>query len=111
MLKNLPMASSFESQWIPIEYRVPENNNARYRASAIQIVWKNVTGTLNGAITIYAANDFLTMSKGKTIPVASESNEDDSHLIIILPAYEYIKLKFEKNGITGGQLSAFISYS
>lgn len=111
LLKDTPMSSDVESQWIPVEYSVPGNKNTKYRANAIQIVWRNVSGTLNGTITIYAANDIATMSKGKVISVASETNESDSHLFIIVPAFEFIKIKYEKNGITGGRLSAFVSYS
>ncbi len=74
---------------------------------SIQVVWKNVTGTLDGQITLYSSNlpeddSFFDGGEidGAVIPVDS-ANGNRMWLRERL-AFRYLQARFVKNGVTGG---------
>lgn len=74
---------------------------------SVQIVWKNVTGILNGTFTLYASNlheddSFFDGGEidGAIIPIAGV-NGNRIWLRDRL-AFRYLQVRFVANGVTGG---------
>ncbi|MBI5325029.1 MAG: hypothetical protein HZB41_07140 [Ignavibacteriae bacterium] len=108
IIKNCLMNSNFETEWFPIQYELP--NDGIKSASSVQVSWKDVTGTLDGTIEIIASVDQVMESIGCTLNINSDYNVSDSEMFLLYPSFNYIKLKFTKNGITGGMMNAVIQY-
>ena len=109
IIRNRNMNTDFETEWFPIQFD-PFNNEMKAVASSVQVSWKDVTGTLNGSVEVIASNDQVMNSIGCTLNINSGFNETDSEMLILYPSFNYIKLKFTKNGITGGTMNAVIQY-
>jgi hypothetical protein len=102
------MNVDFETEWFPIQYDSP--NDGIKSASSIQVSWKNVEGTLNGIVEVIASDDQVMESIGCTLYINSDFNETDSEMLLLYPSFNFIKLKYTKNGITGGTMNAVIQY-
>jgi hypothetical protein len=109
IIKDMPMDSNYESEWIPLEIKLFDNKGKR-RANSLQIAWDNVIGTLDGTIEVYARSDVVSGALGRMININSASNLSDSELLILYPALESIKFIYNANGITGGTLNIALSY-
>ena len=109
IIRNRMMNVDFETEWFPVRLD-PFNGDMKSSAVSIQISWKDVTGTLDGTIEVLASNDQLMESIGTSININSENNESDSEMFVLYPSFNFIKLKYTKNGITGGKMNAVIQY-
>lgn len=103
-----PAESDFETEWFPTA--IEDFNREKTTTVSIQVVWDNITGTPDGTIDLFAANQEDFPSCGDRYNINSVSNIDDSLIIILDSAFRFIKLKYSKNDITGGELSAYIYY-
>lgn len=103
------MNVDFETEWFSVRLD-PFNGEMKSSAVSIQINWKDVTGALNGTIDVIASDDQVMESMGTTVNINSENNESDSEMFVLYPSFNFIKLKYTKNGISGGTLNAVIQY-
>lgn len=109
MISNMPMVSDFETDWFPLNYFYL--NNEKLKALSIQIVWESVEGNLDGYIDVLVTNDVNTKAQGSRFFVNVNSNVADALIILLIPGFDYIKLKYVSNGTTNGLLNANILYS
>jgi hypothetical protein len=110
ILKNKTMNDNFETGWFPAKLDPISNMGKVGIASSLQISWTDVTGTLDGIIEIYASNDISSKSLGRSINVNSGTNEIDSEMLLFYGNFNYLKIKFIKNGISSGKMTAIIDY-
>ncbi len=110
IIRQQSMDSDFVTEWIPIILDPINNFGSKAIASSLQIIWDSVTGTLNGAIELQATDDLDNTTIGMTIGIATNSNSTDTELILLNPAFKFIKIKYTANGITGGKLDAVLWY-
>ncbi len=110
IFKNNTMSDNFETEWFPAKLDPVSNMGKIGIASSLQLTWKDVTGTLDGIIEVYASNDASLKSLGKTISVNTTTNEADSEMFLFIGYFSYFKIKFIKNGISGGKMTAIIDY-
>jgi len=108
--KDVDMSSDYDSGWYELE--IPQNSvfGKKLKAESLQIIWESTSGTFNGTIDIYATNDINSNAIGKTIAVNKASNLSDAEMFILYPSFEYLKIFYKHNGITGGILNAVISF-
>lgn len=110
VMKDIAMDSDFESEWFPIKEEIVGSPGYCRTARSLQINWSGAEGTLNGKITIWAGNDRSAGATGKTIMVEQADNSSDAELLLLYPLFGFLKIKYEKNGITGGLLNVFMNY-
>ncbi len=103
------MNADFTTEWFPVQF---DTFNGAMKSSAVslQVSWKAVTGTLNGKIEVIASDDQVMESIGTTTNINSVNNESDSEMFVMYPSFNFIKMKYTKNGITGGTMNAVIQY-
>ncbi|MGA2296009.1 MAG: hypothetical protein ABSG15_00490 [FCB group bacterium] len=111
ILNNLPMNEDYETDWFPLISESLYKNSKKATAESLQISWYNVTGTLNGTIELISSNDMENSVSGLSVRIDSSSNQSNAVLIVLLSVFRYFKLKYTKNGITNGSLSAVVAYS
>lgn len=111
VLKNAPMSENCETIWFPMRMkRVGAKRSSS--ATSLQILWTGATGTLNGKLKIYASNNSQTATLAHEISINTASNADDALLLVFFTSdFEGIKIKYERNDISGGELNAAIFYS
>lgn len=98
--KNVPLTSNFNSKIA--DFRdMP--------MGSVQLVWKNVTGTLDGKVVLYASNlheddSFFDGGEidGAIMPV--DSANGNRMWIRDRLSFRYLQARFTQNGITGGTL-------
>ena len=74
-------------------------------AFSVQFAWSGVTGTPNGTIVVSGYNgDSSQGSVLQTINVNSASNFADVDCIAVAYPFEFIRIVYTKNSITGGSL-------
>ena len=104
------MDEDYESEWTPIYLEKMYGYNKLATAISIQVAWYDVAGNFDGKIHVLCSNDLVNAANGMEINVSSASNLNDPHLIIMYPAFQYLKLKYVANAITEGVLNAIITY-
>jgi|DewCreStandDraft_4_1066084.scaffolds.fasta_scaffold02152_9 hypothetical protein len=109
IISNLPMDKDIETDWISVRYNI--KNGLDLSASSIQIIWSEVEGSLDGYIDMMVTNNLDYQTLGGRFYVNFNSNVDDALIIVIIPGFDYLKLKYVSNGTTKGLLTASISYS
>lgn len=108
IISNMPLNHDFETEWLPVEY-TPAGFK-RLRASSLQINWREILGAANGTIEILTTNDQDKYSLAGSYQIDSFDNSTDCLMVILYPAYEYIKIRYTKHLITSGLLTAIINY-
>lgn len=98
--KDIPLASNFSSKIA--DFRdMP--------MGSVQIVWRNVTGTFDGQVTLFASNlpeDDSYFDGGEIdggVMTVASANGNSIWLRERL-AFRYLQARFVKNGITGGTI-------
>jgi hypothetical protein len=110
IIYNMSMDSDFESDWFPINSEGSGSKSSSRVASSLQVTWDNVSGILNGKIEVLSSNDAVSQVVGYTLNINTNSNIEDSELLILQPGFNFIKLKYNKNGILNGILNAVLTY-
>ncbi len=110
IIRQQPMASDFETEWISIFLDPISNFGNKAIASSLQIIWDSAAGTLNGTIELQATDDLNNSTIGMTIVISTNSNSTDAELLLLNPAFKFIKIKYTANGITAGKLDAVMFY-
>ena len=110
LAKDIDMSTDFDSEWVELE--LPQNSvfGKKLKAESLQISWNNASGTLNGTIEINATNDLKSNTLAKTIQVNKSSIDSDSELFILFSSFEFLKIIYHHNNISGGQLNAVLSF-
>lgn len=88
-----------------------EKQSELFGVAAVGVTWRNVTGTLNGTVKIYATTEAVDESDFaliRTITISSASNANDKSISIIRMPFGKLKVVYEKTGITGGTLNCDI---
>ena len=111
IIKDMPMSTSFSTNWLSAEYDPFAKGKFSERAVAVQIVWKAVGGTLNGTVKIYGTNLLGSESEFSSTTINLPDNSANSILVPLSQNYRYWKLSYLKNGILSGTMSAVIVYS
>lgn len=109
LLRQLPMGNDFESRWLPTSVEVIGGKGFNIVMSVL-INWKEVNSGGEGKITIYVTNDPRSSVRGDEIEIKTVDNTDDAELIILDPAFSFIKVKYEKGTITSGRLKVSLYY-
>ena len=107
VLSNIPMNINFESEWFPVNINYFKKE---LRAASLQLSWNNVSPNPDGIIEIYVSNNQSDAIFTASYPISSINNNADAELIILYPAYEYIRLKYKRNTIASGFLNAILCY-
>ncbi len=110
LIKNMNMSQAIETHWTPLYYPPGENFGKEALANSLQIHWEDASGTLDGNITVYVSNDNNSSTTGFELDISKASNTDDTEILMLNPAFRFIKLAYIPNGITGGKLNALIYY-
>ena len=110
IFRNIPMETDRESDWIPLMINNYGGRSNALAGRSLQVNWEQAAGTLNGSIEILAGSSRESGASGLTFAVDTESNDNDSELIFIEPAFEFIKLVYTSGGISSGRLSAVLYY-
>ena len=76
---------------------------------SVQLVWKDVTGTLDGQAILYASNlheDTAFFDGGEIDGAAINIDSANGNQIWLRDrlAFRYLQVRFTKNGITGGTM-------
>ena len=110
ILDNHDMSADIESSF----YRLFGNEFNKPGQSAVQINWDGVTGTLDGEVEVYltiddeaGTDDNASKALMETVNVTSASNLTNTTLILVNGVVRYCKVKYIKNGVTGGDLTVF----
>lgn len=103
VMREEPAEFSLDSQWMPIR-------TGNKKAVSLQVIWQNLTGTLNGRIDVLVTNDTRYSSFLTSFAVDSADNANDAAKLIIDAPFRFLKLEYIPNGITGGDISAIINY-
>lgn len=110
IIREHNMALDTESDWILIQGdRFLDFEKKENQIKSIQLVWDNVLGTPNGELIFLISNDMENSTIAKVIPVNTNSNRNDSELIVFYPCFKYLKIVYKKNDISYGNLSINIS--
>jgi hypothetical protein len=109
ILYNESMNNDIETDWIPA---IIENQNGQKSCvgASIMVSWDEVSGSFDGEIIIILSNDTEFVTIGKSISVNKSSSRADAELMIINPAFRFLKLIYHKNNITGGKLTSVLFY-
>jgi len=107
IINSLDMSNGYDSDWIPLF----TGEGQHKAATSLQVVWGEVTGTLDGTIEILVSNDAESGVVAVIIEIDIVSNIEDSTMISIYPFYRFLKMKYTKNAITGGVLNAVLNFS
>ena len=107
ILSNIPMNLNFVSEWFPV---IINYFKKELRASSLQLSWSGVSPRPDGIIEIYVSNNQSDSILTSTYLINSIDNKADAELIILYPAYEYIRLKYTRNTVSTGFLNAIIYY-
>ncbi|OGU40529.1 MAG: hypothetical protein A2X61_13635 [Ignavibacteria bacterium GWB2_35_12] len=110
IIRNRGMNEDFGTEWFPVQPDPFKGPEMKVSAVSLQISWKDVTGTPDGKIDVIASDDLVMESIGTTVNINSANNESDSEMLLLFPSFRFIKLKYTKNGITGGTMNAVIEY-
>ncbi len=108
IIKNHHMGNDIESAWIPMQMN--NFNNSKSEITSLQIIWDNVTGTLNGFINIFVTNNINFKSLLVTYNINTNSNKNSAVIIEINPIYSFLKINYSKNQITSGQLNVIANF-
>ncbi|MBM2817027.1 MAG: hypothetical protein HW421_3789 [Ignavibacteria bacterium] len=109
VITNMSMDTDFTSDWQPFSLQSIPGVRKQANATSIIIQWFNAEGEMNGDVEIHGTNDLNNIHFSRIYPLETDSGSG-SLTIILFPVYEFIRIKYLKNGITGGVLNASINY-
>ena len=110
IISNVGLDNDFESGWFPLSFSRNEIFGKARLAASLQIIWKDVSGTLNGVITIYVSNDLECKTVAGSYTIDSHDNSSDAIMIMIYPSFKYINLAVAHNLIDEGKITALLTY-
>ena len=103
MISHFKMGTNCESDIFPRHHKGKE-------AVSIALIWENMVGTLDGEVEIYISNDGESFSLRNSTTISTDENIANSVIVFLNEAFNFIKIKVKRNGITSGDFSANIYY-
>lgn len=110
IIKNMPMNIDFDSGWLPVNSIGSFYPGYEGELQSLQISWSEVSGTHDAQIRIYVSNDCDARSLIEQIDIDSISNVDDCVAIAMPDNFEFLRIDYISNSLTGGKLSICASY-
>lgn len=104
------MSLDYETRFHPVVIREISGERSKLTAVSLQVYWNALQGNKDGIIQIIATNDTKSESIGKQIKTLATSNALDAEIMLLQPAFRYIKAKYYANGNSAGQLSILLNY-
>ncbi len=111
IIYNHLMSYDLETDWMPLSVNGSGYGDSQKSAKSLQISWSGVQGDLDGAINIYVSNNPDVKTLARSYTISTESNLNDSEMIMIYPGFNFIKIEYISNGISAGYLNAILIYS
>ena len=110
IIDALTLTADHETAWLN-QYGDSALYKTLFNECAIQVVWEDVTGTLDGTIEVIG-----TIGEGAletvidSVTIDSADNSSDCYLFSITAIQSAIKLRYTANGITSALISAYVSF-
>lgn len=81
-------------------------NLSEYSTYQVELIWSNVTGTLDGSLLVRETDDNLVF---KSLETEILNTEDETRVVFTKLNKKKLSVKFTVNGVTGGRLSIRIT--
>ncbi len=78
--------------------------------NSVEFIW-SVSGTADAEFEIAFSNDRSTDSIVKTITMNNADNKNNTQIVMLYPAAEYVSVNYRSNSVTSGTLSVCLNYS
>ncbi len=105
LYENTDLSQNFETDWFPIDY---SSRKPRLKARSLNVVWENVEGNLKGQLEIFTSPDRKTKTVGTNLTISSNTNIQDTSVLLFCVSVPYVKFRFHSNGTTSGKIRVFI---
>jgi len=96
-----------ESQAVVANIESTPFHTQQFNHIGVQCIWKNLTGTLNGTLSVLGSNNGIDFDEVATPVNVNTANGNDVILINSFPLV-FIKVMFTINGLTGGTFEAIL---
>jgi hypothetical protein len=109
IFKNADMSGNLETEAIELIHNDLYENRIKEYSNSLAIIWQEVEGDLNGELQILVSLDSEFWTMADVVPINNETNSSDTMIYLIDPYVKFIKIKFNKNNIISGNLTAVLS--